>query len=89
MRTVLCFCAYKVCEINQATHKVRPMNDKARPAVIRAKTASKPRALRPIICSAPPEIAPDRPALLLDCSRTTKIKAIATMTSKIFANVNI
>lgn len=42
------------------------------------RKASIPRAFcLPINCSAPPEIAPDSPALRPDCNKTTVIKAIA------------
>lgn len=42
--------------------------------VIRCNSPSMPRAFAfPIKCSAPPAIAPERPALLPDCNRTTTI----------------
>ena len=58
-------------------------NRTASTIVTLCKTKSIPRAFCfPKSCSAPPEMAPERPALFPDCNNTTTINAIATMTSK-------
>lgn len=55
---------------------------------MRCNTASAPRAFcLPNNCSAPPEIAPERPLLLLDCSKTSTINRIDTIISKAETNV--
>lgn len=52
--------------------------------VLRCKTKSKPRAFfLPNNCSAPPEIAPESPALDPDCSSTSTIKTTELMTNNI------
>lgn len=51
-------------------------NNTARTIVNLCKTKSIPLAfVLPNSCSAPPEMAPDKPALLPDCNNTTVIKA--------------
>ena len=57
--------------------------------VARCKNKSSPRAFcLPKRCSAPPEIAPDRPALLPRCSKITAIKPSENMTSTIFKKIS-
>ncbi len=57
--------------------------------VARLRKASTPRAFCfPINCSAPPEIAPDNPALRPDCNNTTVIKATETIINKTYSKVS-
>lgn len=56
--------------------------------VARCRNKSIPLAFcLPKSCSAPPEIAPDNPALFPDCSTIKMIITIASITSKTFINV--
>lgn len=58
--------------------------------VTRWRTKSSPRAFCfPKSCSAPPEMAPERPALDPDCNNTTTINDNATITSKVISNTCI
>ena len=51
-------------------------NKTASTMVTRCRTKSSPRAFCfPKSCSAPPEMAPERPALVPDCNNTTTINA--------------
>lgn len=71
-----------------ATANANKKNKIVRIIVKRCKTASRPRAFCfPKSCSAPPLIAPDKPALLPCCNKTTAIKQIATIMSKTVNNV--
>lgn len=73
--------------IKNATKIVRIKNKAPNTTVALLRTASKPRAFcLPINCSAPPEIAPDKPALRPDCKTTTIINKIDTIINKIFTN---
>lgn len=57
--------------------------------VPRCKTKSRPLAFCfPNNCSAPPEIAPDNPALFPDCNNTKTIKIIASIISNVIATPN-
>ena len=68
-----------------ASVKMKKSTDKI--TVNRWRIKSRPLAFcLPKSCSAPPEIAPDSPALLLDCSNTTMISAILTITSNVITN---
>lgn len=67
---------------------VRTKNRTDKTMVIFSKTASIPLAFcLPNNCSAPPEIAPERPELFEDCNNTTTINAIETMTNNVINNV--
>src|SRR5699024_791019 len=58
--------------------------------VPRCKTKSIPRAFcLPNNCSAPPEIAPESPALLPDCNTINTIVIIESITNKLFKTVSI
>ncbi len=68
----------------KATVTVSKKKSTPRTTVALLSTASNPRAFCfPTNCSAPPEIAPDKPALRPDCKTTTAISKIDTITSKI------
>lgn len=65
-------------------------NNTASTTVALCKIKSIPRAFCfPKSCSAPPEMAPESPALLPDCNNTTTIKASETMINNVINNVFI
>lgn len=67
-----------------ATINANTKKQVANTMVARCRTKSIPRAFCfPNKCSAPPEMAPDKPALFPFCRSTTVIKPIALITSSI------
>jgi hypothetical protein len=71
-----------------ATANAKTKKSTASTVVTRAKTASIPRAFFcPKSCSAPPEIAPDKPALFPDCNNTIAISPIESRISNVANNV--
>lgn len=74
----------KYANSNVSTKKIT-----ASTTVARVKKASTPRAFCfPISCSAPPDIAPDSPALRPDCSKTTVINAIDVIINNTYNRVS-
>src|SRR5690606_10643710 len=72
------------------TKRADKINSTANIVVNLCSRASIPRAFAlPKSCSAPPPTAPDKPALLLDCSKITTTRAILTIAKKIFAAITI
>ncbi len=75
--------------MKNATSKVSKKNNVPSTTVALTRTASKPLAFcLPTICSAPPDMAPDKPALFPDCNKTAPINKIETITSKMDATAS-
>src|SRR5699024_568641 len=74
--------------ITYALIKAKTKNSVPVITVPRCNTRSKPLAFcLPNNCSAPPEIAPERPSLLPDCNNTNTIIIIASTTNNIFTTL--
>src|SRR5699024_10800947 len=79
---------YSYCNI-QALMKAKTKNKIPVTIVPRCKKRSIPRAFCfPNNCSAPPEIAPDKPSLLPLCNKTSIIIIIELMTNNVFTTVD-